>query len=158
MEKMVIVSTKEINYKPCLDGRDVKSSTQLMEEIAVASARNAVEAVTGLAKELLNLEERNTKAQRNEEFIREISQYIVGNISSGEVICEGETVNDIYQAYRRSGRIHDRHDDDTSLFILTRAALYRLVESGVLKKTRAKVRKSSESDWNARDRVVYIAL
>ena len=158
MEKMVIVSTKEINYKPCLDGRDIKSTSQLMEEIAVASARNAVEAVTSLAKELLNLEERNQKAQKNEEFIQQISQYITSNINSGEAICEGETVNDVLQFFRQSRRIYDLHDDDTSLSILTRAALYRLAESGVLKKTRARVRKTSESDWNARDRVVYIAL
>lgn len=158
MEKMVIVSTKEINYKPCLDGRDVKTSTQLMNEIAVASARNDVKTVTDLAKELLNLEERNNKAQKNEEFIREISQYIVGNINSGEVICEGETVSDVYDAFRRSGRIHDLYDDDTSLFILTRAALYRLTESGVLKKTRAKVHRTTEADWTARNRVIYIAL
>lgn len=156
MRKMIIVGETTNYYKPCLDGRDVRTIEQVVEAIARCAATGDVSAMTELAKELITLNERNDKANRNESFINSISNFIVSNITSGDVLCENETFQDVYDEFRRTNRIYELHDDDTSLLILTRAALYRLVESGILEKTRAKVYAVGCNPWDAKPRVAYV--
>lgn len=156
MRKMIIAGEKTINYKPCLDGRDVKTTGQMMEAIARYAESGDVSTVTELEKELITLNERNDKANRNESYINSISNFIVNNTDRGDVLCENETYNDVYDEFRRTNRIQDVNDNDTSLFILTRAALYRLAESGILEKTRARVYQVGGNSWDAKPRVAYI--
>ena len=156
MRKMIIAGEKTFSYKPCLDGRDVKTTEQMMEAIARFAASGDVSTVTELAKELITLNERNDKANRNESFIQYISNFIVNNTDRGDVLCECETFNDVLDEFRRTHRINDLSNEDTSLYILTRAALYRLAESGILEKTRARVYEVGGNEWDAKPRVAYI--
>ena len=80
MRKMIIAGETTNNYKPCLDGRDVRTTGQMMEAIARYAASGDVSMVTTLAKELITLNERNDKANRNESFIQLISNFIVSFI------------------------------------------------------------------------------
>lgn len=150
MEKMIIVANENTSYKPCLDGRDIKSIEQITDEICKAAMMGDTDGLTNLARELLTLTERNEKARRNEAFIQDICRYIIENIQPNDVFCE--------DCVLASVRLANHTSEDTSTINLVRAALLRLCETNTLKKTRAKVREVREDDWQARWRVVYIAV
>ena len=150
MEKMVIVANENTSYKPCLDGRDVKSIEQITDEICKAAMMGDTDGLTNLARELLTLTERNEKARKNEAFIQDICRYIVENIHPNDVFCEDCVLSSV--------RLANYSGEDTAMISLVRAALLRLCETNTLKKTRAKVREVREADWQAKWRVVYIAL
>ena len=150
MVKMVIVANENTTYKPCLDGRDIKSIDQITDEICKAAMMGNTSALTDLAKQLLTLNERNAKAERNEKFIQEICKFIVENIEPNDVLCEDSVLCSVH--------LNNYTREDTGMLNLVRAALLRLCETKTLKKTRAKVRTPHEKDYEASWRVVYIAL
>lgn len=156
MRKMIIANERRTVYKPCLDGRDVRTTNEIMKEIAVSAARGDVSTVRTLATHLINSEEHNNRANRNECFIHGICKFIVENVINGDVLCEAETFQDVFMNRKKIENLDGRTSDDTSLFILTRAALYRLTEAGVLEKSKATVYEEGEGEWTAKPRVIYI--
>ena len=152
MKKMIIISETS-NYKPCLDGRDIQSEGEVINQLTNASIAGDRDAVVELAKRLINLADRNDKARTNENYIQKISQYIVSNASTGDVFCEHETAMGVY-----ADKVIDIRPEDTSLTMLTRAALLRLTEAKYLKKTYAKVIAQGEKPYEAKKRAIYITL
>lgn len=153
LTKMIIVSDANTTYKPCLDGRDFQTEDKILENIVQASLNGYRDKVVELAKQLVMLNGRNKKAKKNEGFIQQISKYIIENTNPGDVICECELSNSIWQ-----DDVIRRSDNDTCYLTLCRAALYRLVEAGKLKKTYKRVFKENESCYDAKRRTVYIVL
>lgn len=153
LTKMVVVSDLNTTYKPCLDGRDFQTEDEVINNITKASLAGHRDKVVELAKQLVTLSERNDKAKSNEGFIQQISKYIIENTNPGDVICEHELDGSIWRdkVVRFTG-------EDTCSFILCRAALYRLVEAGKLKKTYKKVYEENEPSYHAKRRTVYIVL
>lgn len=152
MKKMIIIS-ESTNYKPCLDGRDVKTETEIIDSIANASLAGDREAVVDFAKILVNLAARNDRARTNEGYIQKISQYIVANTAQGDVLCEAEVLDGIYK-----DKVIKTNSEDTALVNLTRAALLRLTEAKKLKKTYARVIAQGEKPYEAKRRTIYIVL
>ena len=153
LTKMIMVSNANSTYKPCLDGRDFQTEDEIIVNIAKASQIGHRDEVVELAKRLVSLSERNDKAKTNERLIQQISKYIIENTNRGDVICEYELSSSVYR-----DQVVRLTSEDTCGFILCRAALYRLVEAGKLKKTYKKVREENEASYNAKLRVVYIVL
>ena len=153
LTKMVIVSDLNATYKPCLDGRDFQTEDEIIVNIAKASQMGHRDEVVELAKRLVKLDERNDKAKTNESYIQKISQYIIENTNPGDVICENELNGSIWQDH-----VVRLTSEDTCGYILCRAALYRLVEAGKLKKTYKKVYGEGEPSYYAKRRTVYVVL
>ena len=152
MKKMIIISETS-NYKPCLDGKDIQSESEVINQLTNASIAGDRDTVVELAKRLINLADRNDKARTNEDYIQKISQYIVSNTDAGDALCENETASGVY-----ADKVIRIRPDDTSVEMLTRAALLRLTEAKYLKKTYARVIEQGEKPYEAKKRVVYIAL
>ena len=153
LTKMIIVSDANTTYKPCLDGRDFQTEDEVIVNIAKASQMGNRNEVVELAKRLVTLSERNDKAKTNEGFIQQISRYIIENTKPGDAICENELSSSIWR-----DNVIRHSDEDTCYLILCRAALYRLVEAGKLKKTYKKVYEENEACCYAKRRTVYIVL
>ena len=153
LTKMIIASNANSTYKPCLDGRDFQTENEVIVNIAKASQMGNRAEVVELAKQLVTLSERNNKAKTNEGFIQQISKYIIENTKPGDVICEHELDSSIWR-----DNVVRLTSEDTCGFILCRAALYRLVETGKLKKTYKKAYKEGEESYEAKRRTVYIVL
>ncbi len=153
LTKMIIVSNVNTTYKPCLDGRDFQTEDEIIVNISKASQMGLRDEVIELAKRLVTLSERNDKAKKNEGFIQQISRYIIENTKPGDVICEYELSESIF----RDQVVH-LTCEDTCGVILCRAALYRLVEAGKLKKTYKKAYGENETHYDAKRRSVYIVL
>lgn len=153
LTKMIIVSDATSTYKPCLDGRDFQTEDEVIVNIAKASQMGHRDEVVELAKRLVTLSERNDKAKTNEGFIQQISRYIIENTKPGDAICEYELSSSIYR-----DQVIRLTSEDTCGVILCRAALYRLVEAGKLKKTCKKTFAENETSYDAKRRTVYIVL
>lgn len=153
LTKMIVVSDANTTYKPCLDGRDFQTEDEVIVNIAKASQMGRRDEVVELAKRLVTLSERNGKAKKNEGFIQQISRYIIENTKPGDAICEYELSECIF----RDQVVHLTREDTCGV-ILCRAALYRLVEAGKLKKTYKKAYEENEACYNAKRRAVYIVL
>ena len=152
MKKMIIISETS-NYKPCLDGKDIQSESEVINQLTNASITGDRDTVIELAKRLINLTDRNDKARTNEGYIQKISQYIVSNTDAGDALCENETASGVY-----ADKVIRIRPDDTSVEMLTRAALLRLTEAKYLKKTYARTIEQGQSPCDATRRVVYIVL